>query len=87
MEFNTLQDQATMHTSGIEELTRQFAEGQAAIQELALLKPTLALALSKLPKKQIKLSLTDQTTLGDYELQAKREEKSGAILLRAVKAL
>jgi hypothetical protein len=61
-------------------------EVQEALKELALLKPVLALAISKLPKQQLKLSLTEQATIGELALQMKHEEKSGAILFRAVKA-
>lgn len=72
----------------IEQLAIRYAEGQAAIEELALLKPILAFAISKLSndKKQLKLSLTDQANLGEWDLQMKQESKSGAILFRAVKA-
>mgnify|MGYP003574934858 CR=1 FL=1 len=84
--FETIPPEDTALGDSMQQLINDFAEGQAAIQELALLKPTLALALSKLPKQQLKLSLTDQTSLGDYELQAKREQ-NGSIVLRAVKSL
>ena len=63
-----------------------YALGQAAIAELELLKPVLALAISKLPKQQLKLTLKEQTTIGEFALQMKQEEKSGAILFRAVKS-
>jgi hypothetical protein len=72
--------------STLAQINKALVQGQAAIEELALLKPILALAISKLPKQQLKLSLTDQTRLSDLDLQVKKEEKSGAILLRAVKA-
>jgi hypothetical protein len=65
---------------------QNYALGQAAIEELKLLKPVLALAISKLPKQQLKLSLSEQATIGELALQMKHEEKSGAILFRAVKA-
>jgi hypothetical protein len=61
-------------------------EVQEALKELALLKPVLAQAISKLPKQQLKLSLKEQATIGELALQMKHEEKSGAILFRAVKA-
>jgi hypothetical protein len=73
-------------TGQIEQLATRYAEGQAAIEELKLLKPVLALAISKLPKQQLKLSLREQATIGELALQMKHEEKSGAILFRAVKA-
>lgn len=69
-----------------DKLKRDLIEGQAAIEELALLKPILALAINKLPTQQLKLSLTDQAHLGELDLQMKQESKSGAIWLRAVKA-
>lgn len=87
VELNTLQEEALNAPRNLEELTRQYAEGQAAIQELALLKPLLAHIIATLPKQQVKLSLSDQTKLGEFALQAKREEKSGSILFRAVKSL
>lgn len=68
-----------------ETLAQNYAAGQAAIEELALLKPILALAISKLDKQQLKLSLTDQANLGDLDLQMKQESKSGAIVFRAVR--
>lgn len=68
-----------------EQLQRNLIMGQAAIEELELLKPILALAISKLPKQQLKLSLTDQSNLGDLDLQMK-QESSGAIVFRSVKA-
>lgn len=61
-----------------------LAEVQEALKELELLKPVLALAISKLPKKQLKMSLTEQSSLGDLDLQMK-QESSGAIVFRAVK--
>lgn len=73
----------------LEVFAENYAAGQAAIEELALLKPILALAISKLSndKKQLKLSLSDQLKLGtEWDLQMKREEKSGALVFRSVKA-
>lgn len=71
-----------------EQLQQNLIMGQAAIEELALLKPILALAISRLSndKKQLKVSLTDQANLGEWDLQMKQETKSGAIVFRAVKA-
>ena len=65
-------------------LLEALTEGQAAIQELALLKPTLALAISKLEKKQIKVG--PHSELGQWALQAKQEQDGMAIVFRAVKA-
>lgn len=69
-----------------EQWQQNYIAGQAAVEELALLKPILALAISKLPKKQLKLSLTDQTKLDEWDLQMKKESLSGAVVFRAVKA-
>lgn len=63
-------------------LAEALEQGQAAIEELALLKPTLALAISKLPKSQIKVD--QHAELGAWKLEAK-SESNGAIVLRAVK--
>ena len=62
-----------------------LAEVQEALKELELLKPVLALAISKLPKQQLKLSLKEQTTIGELALQMK-QEASGALVFRSVKA-
>jgi hypothetical protein len=74
-----------------EERLKSFAEnyalGQEAIAELALLKPVLAYAISKLDRKQLKVSLSEQGSLvNDWDLQMKQEPKSGAIVFRSVKA-
>lgn len=76
----------TIRVSELEEVKEALAVGVAAINELKLLKPILALAISRAPKQQLKLSLTDQTRLSDWDIQAKQESKSGAIVFRAVKA-
>lgn len=67
-----------------EQLQQNYILGRAAVEELALLKPILALAISKLPKQQLKVSLTDQSNLGDLDLQMK-QESSGALVFRSVK--
>lgn len=72
--------------NSMEELQQALIEGQAAIEELRILKPVLARAISKLPKRQFKLSLSDQGNLDEWDLQMKREEQSGALVFRAVKA-
>lgn len=84
----TLQPEEDNNWDQIETLAHNYAAGQAALQELAILKPVLALAISKLPKQQLKLSLTDQAKLDkpELELQMKQESKSGALLFRVVKA-
>jgi hypothetical protein len=71
--------------NSMQELQEALIEGQAAIEELNTLKPVLALAISKLPKQQLKISLSEQAKLNELGLQMKREEKSGAVLLRSVK--
>jgi hypothetical protein len=73
-------------TGQLEVFAQNYAAGQAAIEELALLKPILALAISRAPKQQLKISLTDQARLSDWDIQMKQESKSGAIIFRAVKA-
>jgi hypothetical protein len=70
----------------IQELEQIAIEGQAALAELSVLKPVLALAISKLPKQQLKLSLEQQAKMDELEVQMKQESKSGAIVFRAVKA-
>lgn len=78
-EENHKRDQLTI-------FAENYAAGQAAIEELAMLKPILALAISKLPKKQLKLGLFEQAAAKiDWDLQFKAES-SGAIVFRAVKA-
>ena len=71
--------------SQIERLAENYALGQAAIEELAMLKPILALALYNLPKQQLKVTLTDQANLGKLDLQMKAET-SGALVFRAVRS-
>jgi len=60
-------------------------EGQAAQEELELTRKVLAFALCHLPKKQLKLTLTDQANLRKLDVQMKQESKSGAIVFRVVK--
>lgn len=69
--------------AGFQKIAEALSQGQAAVQELALLKPTLALAISKLPRKQIRID--NHAEFGEWELQVKKEA-SGAIIIRAVKA-
>lgn len=72
--------------SQLEVFAQNYAAGQAAIEELELLKPVLAYAISKLDRKQLKVSLSEQGALvNDWALQMK-QEKNGAIVFRAVKA-
>lgn len=68
----------------LEDLGKALANGQAAIEELNLLKPIFALALSKLPKRSLHVRLEDQATLGErFAMEAKSDGKGG-IHLRAV---
>ena len=70
----------------LESFAHNYALGQEAIEELARLKPVLAFAISKLPKQQIKVSLSDFATLHELDLQMKMESKSGAVVFRSVKS-
>lgn len=72
--------------NSMDEVNEALIAGQAAIEELRTLKPILARAISQLPKRQFKLSLSDQGNLDEWDLQMKREEQSGALVFRAVKA-
>jgi hypothetical protein len=68
----------------LEDIVRQLHEGAAAIQELNMLKPTLGLLLTKLPKKQLRIRLEDAATMGEkYGVQAK-SDGAGGIILRSV---
>lgn len=72
--------------SAIEQLARDYLEAKADQEELEkVLRPILALAISRLPQKQLKVSLADQAKLGELDLQMKVESKSGAVWFRAVK--
>lgn len=72
------------HPSTLQDMIQQFSEGQAAIQELELLKPVLALVIAKYADGEVEISLTEQAQLGDvYALQVRANER-GAIQLRAV---
>lgn len=71
----------------LEQLARDYAEGQAAIEELAKTQQYLAIAVSKLPKSQLKVSLSQQLDLDavPYRLEGKTDDK-GNLFLRAVKS-
>lgn len=72
----------------LEQFAQDYAQAKADQAELETAKQVLALALSKLDRKQLKISLTDQAKLGtEWAVQMKREEKSGAVLFRAVKSI
>jgi hypothetical protein len=70
--------------AGFQKIAEALSQGQAAVQELALLKPALALAISKLPLKQLKIDSFSE--FGEWELQMKKDN-NGAIYIRAVKRL
>ena len=71
----------------VNEILRKLVEGEEAKRELAILKPTLAYAISKLEKKQLRLRAEDMPTLGDrFTMQAKSDGQGG-IILRSVKVL
>jgi hypothetical protein len=69
----------------VNEIVRKMTEGEDAKRELAILKPTLAYALSKLEKKQLRVRAEEMQTLGDrFGIQAKSDGQGG-IILRGVK--
>lgn len=71
----------------INQIVQSLAEGKSAKDELAVLKPVLAFALSKLPKKQLRVRAEDMDTMADtYSMQSK-SDGAGGIILRSVKAL
>lgn len=72
--------------NAIEELLTDYQQAKADQAELENAKHVLALAISRLPKQQLKVSLTDMAHFGELDLQMKRESKSGAILFRTSKA-
>ena len=75
----------TVKVTDITEVQGIIEQGQAAVAELAQLKPLFAWAVSCLPGKQLKISLSEQTRLGELDLQFKAES-SGTIVFRAVKS-
>lgn len=69
----------------VNEVLRRIAEGEDAKRELGMLKPTLAYALSKLEKKQLRVRAEDMETLADrFAMQAKSDGQGG-VILRSVK--
>lgn len=71
----------------VNEVLRRITEGEDAKRELAVLKPALAYALSKLEKKQLRIRSEDMDTLGErFAMQAKSDGQGG-IILRSVKVL
>lgn len=69
---------------GINSIVQQVSEGAAAKAELAVLKPVLAYALSKLERKQLRVRAEEMDTLAEkYTMQAKSDGQGG-IVLRSV---
>ena len=67
-----------------DDVVRQLAAGKAASDELNVLKPAFGLALSKLPKKQLRIRLAEVATMGEqFGVQAK-SDGAGGIILRSV---
>jgi hypothetical protein len=71
----------------VNEVLRRITEGEDAKRELAVLKPALAYALSKLPKKQLRLRADDMETLGERFAMQSKSDGQGGIILRSVKVL
>lgn len=72
--------------SQMEKFFQDYIQAKADQAELETARQVLALALSKLDKKQLKITLSDQARLGtEWDLQMKRESQSGSVLFRAVK--
>lgn len=72
---------------GVSDIVRNLHEGKAAKDELAILKPAFAYALSKLERKQLRVRAEDMEHIGEtYTLQAKSDGQGG-IVLRSVKVL
>lgn len=77
----------TPTTEAVNDLIRKMAEGEAAAQELAVLKPVLAYALSKLDRKQLRVRAEEMDTLAErFTMQAKSDGQGG-IILRSVAIL
>lgn len=71
----------------LDDLVRNLHEGKAAKDELGILKPAFAYALSKLERKQLRIRAEDMEHIGEtYTLQAK-SDGAGGIILRSVKVL
>lgn len=72
---------------GVSDIVTALHEGKAAKDELAVLKPAFAYALSKLERKQLRIRAEDMEHIGEtYTLQAKSDGQGG-IILRSVKVL
>ena len=69
---------------GVDDVIQQLHKGAEAIKELNLLKPAFGLALSKLPRKQLRIRMAEAATMGEqYGVQAKSDGQGG-IILRSV---
>ena len=76
--------EAPLDSASVEDLIRQLHKGAEAIKELNLLKPAFGLALSKLPRKQLRIRMAEAATMGEqYGVQAKSDGQGG-IILRSV---
>ena len=71
----------------LDDIVKQLHEGKSAKDELAVLKPVLAYALSKLERKQLRVRAEEMDTLASkYNMQAKSDGQGG-IILRSVVTL
>lgn len=78
---------APINEEEVNDLIRKMAEGDEAKRELAMLKPTLAYALYKLPKRQLRIRADEMEKLASsYAIQAKSDGQGG-VILRSVKVL
>lgn len=85
--LSPLQDEQPVEPFGVEDIVKGLHEGKAAQDELAVLKPAFAYALSKLERKQLRIRQEDMQQIGEtYALQAK-SDGAGGIILRSVKVL
>lgn len=86
-EQSVFPDEKPVEDFGVEDIVRGLHEGKAAQDELAVLKPAFAYALSKLERKQLRIRREDMELIGQtYALQAKSDGQGG-IILRSVKVL
>lgn len=72
--------------SAIEQLAFDYAEAKADQAELVVTRQYLLKAISLLPKRELKVTLTEQADMGaePFRMQAKRDDK-GTLHFRAVK--
>jgi PHD/YefM family antitoxin component YafN of YafNO toxin-antitoxin module len=71
----------------LEKLAMDYAQAKADQEELVITRQYLLKAISLLPKKELKLSLTEQAELNQqpFKLEAKNDAK-GTLFFRAVKS-